>query len=135
MPTHASDAAKQATLHHVIAAFRDRARATDLGRPEVIAQALQVMGSGVPSEQVPLTTRSAAHPLVGSARMFGFGEASRRGRASEALVDEGDGTEDMKVRAEHGLDQVVRLRDALADPAALATPAAGPTVASEGCSQ
>ena len=68
-------------------AFRDRARATNLARTEVIAEALQSLQDGELLEEARLTARRAAHSVAGSAGTFGFGVASQLGRDLEALLD------------------------------------------------
>lgn len=101
-----------------MAAFRDRARVTNLARVEVIADALHRLGDGGLADDARLTARRAAHSLVGSAGTFGFAEASRLGRTLEDLLSEADGTEDTddaQVRARQGLELVARLREALTD--------------------
>ncbi|HEV7196672.1 MAG TPA: Hpt domain-containing protein [Pedococcus sp.] len=107
-------------LEPAMAAFRDRARATNLTRVEVIAEALGVMLEGALPEEERLKARGAAHSLAGSAGTFGFAEASELGRALEALLDDADGTEDPKARAARGSQLVAHLRVTLSDPAVAA---------------
>lgn len=105
-------------------AFRDRARATNLARTEVIAEALESLQGGELLEEVRLTARRAAHSVAGSAGTFGFGAASQLGRDLEALLDEVEGVDEVdgvevdgieatRARAARGLEQVARLREAL----------------------
>lgn len=101
-----------------MAGFRDRARATNLARVEVIADAVTAMRAGALDEELRVSARGAAHTLAGSAGTFGFAEASELGRALEALLDGVDDLEDPTVRAERGGQLVARLRLALADPEA-----------------
>ncbi|WP_195908172.1 Hpt domain-containing protein [Nostocoides sp. HKS02] len=103
-----------------MAAFRDRARATNLARAQVIAEALQSMHDGELVEDVRLTASRAAHSLAGSAGTFGFAAASQLGRDLEALLDgvdepaRVDDAEVTQARAARGLAQVAQLREALA---------------------
>lgn len=99
-----------------MASFRDRAMLANLARLEVIAEALDRLHRGDLPDDSRLTARRAAHTLVGSAGTFGFGEASRLGRALETLLDEADGTEDTQATAQRGLELVAQLRGALTGP-------------------
>jgi HPt (histidine-containing phosphotransfer) domain-containing protein len=121
---------EQVALDAAMAGFRERARATNLTRVEVIAEALDVMREGALPEEVRLRARGAAHSLAGSAGTFGFDEASELGRALEALLVDADGTDDLTVRAERCGQLVAKLRTALAEPVA----AAPTSVAGEGAS-
>ena len=111
LPTESAGAALDA-----MAAFRERARATNLARVELIADALHHLGNGVLAEDARLTARRAAHSVAGSAGTFGFAEASLLGHTLEALLDEkADGAQGSDAaRAREGLAVVARLRVALA---------------------
>ena len=99
-----------------MAAFRDRARDTNLARVEVIEEALGHLQSGVLREEARLTARRAAHSLVGSAGTFGMREASELGRTLEAILDDATGAVGPQVRAGRGLELVTLLRVALGGP-------------------
>ena len=121
MPTdpgraHVANDSQQRALD-ALTSFRDRARATNLTRVEVIAEALACLRGGVLPEESRLAARRAAHTLVGSAGTFGFGEASRLGRTLEAVLADADGTEGTQERAQRGLELVAQLRAALNEPA------------------
>jgi chemotaxis protein histidine kinase CheA len=106
-------------VDEAMAAFRDRARVSNLRRLDVVTEALERLRGGVLPEDLRLTARRAAHSLVGSAGTFGLDEASSLGRGLEALFDEVDGPVDSEVRAQRGLELVDRVREALggaADP-------------------
>jgi chemotaxis protein histidine kinase CheA len=114
-------AAPDRAMEDAMAGFRERARASNLKRVEVIADALNAMRGGSLDEQGRLGARGAAHTVAGSAGTFGFAEASELGRALEALLDavrdpDPEDREDRTVRAERGLELVARLRTALLDP-------------------
>lgn len=98
-----------------MASFRDRARATNLSRVEVLEDALALLRGGVLTEDARLTACRTAHTVVGSAGTFGFGEASRLARRLESLLHEDDGSEGAHVRAARGLELVAGLRAALAE--------------------
>lgn len=100
-------------LDAAMAAFRDRARDTNLARVQVIEEALGQLQDGVLREDARLTARRAAHSLVGSAGTFGMREASELGRTLEAILDDAAGAVDHQVRAGHGLELLTRLRVAL----------------------
>ena len=102
-------------LDAAMAAFRDRARDTNLARVEVIEEALGHLQGGVLREDARLTARRAAHSLVGSAGTFGMREASELGRTLEAILDDASGAVGPQVRADRGLELVTRLRVALGD--------------------
>ncbi|HEV7148926.1 MAG TPA: Hpt domain-containing protein [Pedococcus sp.] len=108
--------AAERAMAGAMAGFRDRARATNLARVEVIADALIAMREGALDDDLRVGARSAAHSLAGSAGTFGFAEASELGRALETLLGAVDDPEAPAVRAEGGEQLVARLRVALADP-------------------
>lgn len=109
LPTESAGAALDA-----MAAFRERARATNLARVDLIAEALDRLGNGVLTEDARLTALRAAHSVAGSAGTFGFTEASRLGGTLEALLGEAHGAEGSGVWAQRGLELVAGLRVALA---------------------
>ena len=118
MPTDPDRAAPgedgaKAPMDAAMAAFRDRARDTNLARVEVIEEALGQLQRGVLREEARLTARRAAHSLVGSAGTFGMREASELGRTLEAILDDATGAVGPQVRAGRGLEVVTRLRVAL----------------------
>lgn len=116
-----ADGVEHSELDDAMAAFRERARVSNSGRAEVIAQALQALLDGVMTEEMRRDARAAAHSLAGSAGTFGFPVASRLGRDLEALFDHLD--DDPQAQAQAGLEQVALLRRALTDPGDPADPA------------
>lgn len=120
-PEHVKAPEPDRAMEDAMAGFRDRARASNLKRVEVIADALSAMREGALDEEGRLGARGAAHTVAGSAGTFGFAEASELGRALEVLLDavkdpDPEDPADRTVRAERGLELVARLRTALLDP-------------------
>ena len=111
--TAANGDGEKAPLDAAMAAFRDRARVTNLDRVAVIEEALVHLYGGVLPEDARLTARRAAHSLVGSAGTFGMREASELGRSLEAILDEAGSAGVPTVQAGDGLELVTRLRKAL----------------------
>lgn len=108
MPTDPEDA---------MAGFRERARATNLARVDVIEEAVHALRDGTLTEQLRISGRGAAHALAGSAGTFGFDRAGELGRSLEALLDEPLSTDAQQNRAGRAIEQVTRLRAALATSA------------------
>jgi chemotaxis protein histidine kinase CheA len=124
-----SDGLAGASMDDAMAAFRARARATNLQRVEAIADALVALRDGVLDAEARVRARGAAHSLAGSAGTFGFDRASDLARSVEAVLDEQHAA-DLSV-AQRGLDYVAQLRTALSEPA-LSDESASEPVSREG---
>jgi HPt (histidine-containing phosphotransfer) domain-containing protein len=110
----ADRSAESGAALEAMASFRERARATNLARVDLIAEALDQLAGGVLADDARVSAQRAAHSVAGSAGTFGFTEASRLGRTLEALLGEAHGAEGSGVWAHRGLELVAGLRLALA---------------------
>lgn len=121
-PVNTADAAGHGALDDAMAGFRERARATNLARVDVIEEAVHALRDGTLTEPLRISGRGAAHALAGSAGTFGFVRAGELGRSLEALLDEPVAGDDQTSGAGRALEQVTQLREALVTSPAVPGP-------------